>query len=254
MTDPNCRADTLESNYSLEEALELRRPIEIVECAEPLVEIPSHLFFRCEPHPYLSAGAPYGRFHPYYVRSGVLDRLMRARQELKELYPTYDLVVFDAYRPRPVQSFMVDLTARRVATAAGQDFDSLTGDEKKSLFDDVYKVWAKPSSDPLCPPPHSTGAAIDLYIVDSTGKPVPMGSEIDEISPRSLPNYFRGAVSEDGKLYHVRREALNSALSKSGFRRLTHEWWHFSYGDQMWAFLESLDGKTSVTAIYGAVE
>jgi D-alanyl-D-alanine dipeptidase len=41
-------------------------------------------------------------------------------------------------------------------------------------------------------------------------------------------------------------------MMEAGFRRNPGEWWHFSMGDQMWAWLwnqENLDQK--VTARYG---
>ena len=82
-----------------------------------------------------------------------------------------------------------------------------------------------------------------------------MGSVIDAVGEVSLPNYFAGSLDEQEIVFHVNRELLNRVMSRAGFRRLPHEWWHFSFGDQVWALLEWLDNPAKiVNAIYGRVE
>jgi zinc D-Ala-D-Ala dipeptidase len=36
--------------------------------------------------------------------------------------------------------------------------------------------------------------------------------------------------------YHHHRSLLHSAMSAAGFRQHPNEWWHFSLGDQLWAW------------------
>ena len=125
----------------------------------------------------------------------------------------------------------------------------------ESLMEEVLMVWAKPDKNPLCPPPHSTGAAVDLTIVDGSGKQIDMGSEIDAIGNVSLPNYFLDSADPNEQIYHRNRELLCVVMTKAGFRRLPHEWWHFSFGDQVWAMLEWLDApEKPINAIYGAAQ
>ena len=100
--------------------------------------------------------------------------------------------------------------------------------------------------DPRTPPPHSTGAAVDLTLIDANGQPLPMGSEIDAIGAVSEPDHFRqradalppGPQREACLLWHGHREALAAAMADAGFARHPNEWWHFSYGDQLWALLQ----------------
>ena len=82
--------------------------IKINECNEPLISIPSSIF-RLTPHPYMSLGAPYlNGEDPWTLRKSVLNKLIQAQQYLSEIKPDFQLALFDAWRPIPVQKFMFD--------------------------------------------------------------------------------------------------------------------------------------------------
>ena len=52
--------------------------------------------------------------------------------------------------------------------------------------------------------------------------------------------------------YHKNRQILWQVMTKAGFRRHPQEWWHFSYGDQLWAWLENQSNlEKNTIAIYG---
>jgi D-alanyl-D-alanine dipeptidase len=227
--------------------------IAIAECNEPLVAIPEH-FFKINPHPYMSLGAPYGDLSPFFVRQGVLEKLLKSQAYLQTICPNYQIAIFDAYRPIPVQQFMVDYSFAQLAKSKDLEVKNLTEEKKNSLMAEVMKFWAIPSHDPKMPPPHSTGAAIDVtfYIVPAEGRDniqeINMGSPIDEISDRSVPNYFASFRNAQAVGFNRDRELLNQVMTYSGFRRHPNEWWHFSYGDQLWAWIS--DEKL---AIYGGV-
>lgn len=227
----------------------------IAECGEPLLPIPDTLFALVSPHPYENVGAPYGRESPFYLREGVLKRLTEAQAYLQQQHPRWRLQVFDAYRPIAVQQYMVDYTFQEVAQAKGLQLDCLIESQRKAILELVYEFWAVPSLDPATPPPHSTGGAIDLTLVDETNQEVDMGSPIDELSPRSYPDHF--AVSENPKdrSCHQHRQLLRSVMLTAGFQQHPHEWWHFCFGDQMWAWLnkQATPGVEAV-ARYGAIE
>lgn len=222
--------------------------VRIAECGEPLVPIPLGLFAVISPHPYQKLGANYGARSPYMMRQSVIEKLTVAQTQLQEKLG-WRLLIFDAYRPVAVQQFMVDYTYQELVEAQGLNTDKLTADQQKKILKQVYEFWAPPSLDPKTPPPHSTGAAVDLTIVDSMGDPVNMGSPIDEVSPRSYPDYFATNDNLIEKQYHTHRKLLFDVMQFAGFVRHPNEWWHFSLGDQMWAWLS---GKT--TAIYGRVQ
>ncbi|MEC4819504.1 MAG: M15 family metallopeptidase [Scytonema sp. PMC 1069.18] len=227
--------------------------IPIIECNEPLVEIPLELFAVETPHPYEKLGAPYGDRSPYFLRQSVVDSLITAQNYLQQLHPQWRIQIFDAYRPVAVQQFMVNYAFAEALRIEGFTDAELSPNQRQAIWDAVYKIWAEPSLDEKTPPPHSTGAAVDVTLVDDTGEIVNMGSPIDEMSERSLPDYYANSLDPQAQQYHANRRLLRDILEKGGFKRNPSEWWHFSLGDQMWAWLnnEANPEQPPLVARYG---
>jgi D-alanyl-D-alanine dipeptidase len=221
--------------------------ITIADCHEPLIAIADEIA-KIDPHPYIALGAPYADRSPFFVRQGILKRLQESQIYLNTIRPNWQIAIFDAYRPIAVQQFMVDHSFAQLVKANGLEINTLSEDEKNSLMEQVMKFWAIPSHDPKTPPPHSTGAAIDVTLFDAQGQEVNLGSPIDEISDRSLPNYFASFRNSQAVVFNRDRELLNQVMTHSGFQRHPNEWWHFSYGDQLWAWISN-----EKSAIYGGV-
>ncbi len=221
------------------------RDMPICECGEPLVALLPSLS-RIDPHPYASLGAPYGDASPFMLRSGVLVRLLAAQQQLERERPDLRLQIFDAYRPVAVQQFMVEWTFGQLAREAGLVQSSLTAEQRAQLYAKVHQFWAVPSLDPSRPPPHSTGAAVDLTLVTVGGDAIEMGGAIDEISGRSYPEHYAHSETTGERAYHEHRALLRGAMESAGFNQHLREWWHFSFGDQMWALYQG-----QATARYG---
>jgi zinc D-Ala-D-Ala dipeptidase len=235
----------------------------IFECGESLEAIPAEDFWLQTPHTYVSLGAPYGeQTSPFYLRQGVLVALKQAQISLQQNRPGWKILICDAYRPVSVQQFMVDYTFTTALEQRGLSRDDLTLEQEQLLWQEVYQLWAIPSLDPLTPPPHSTGAALDVTLVNQTGKVVDMGSAIDELSPRSHPDYFATLASQSddlglkqqAKIADAHRHLLYAVMTGAGFQRHPGEWWHFSLGDQMWAWLNQQQGYPNEIARYGRVE
>lgn len=228
--------------------------IPILECGEPLVPIPLELFAVESPPPYQQLGAPYHNSpadSPYYLRQGVLDRLIVAQNLLSQNRPGWKIKVFDAYRPIEVQQFMVDYTFADVAKAQGYDLP-VPEEKKPAILEQVYQFWAVPSLDPATPPPHSTGAALDVTLVDRHHHTRDMGSPIDEVSPRSYPEHFANSSDPMQQEYHQNRQILKTVMFAAGFKQHPHEWWHFCLGDQMWAWLTNQENQDALAvARYG---
>ncbi|QLE55435.1 M15 family metallopeptidase [Nostoc sp. TCL26-01] len=220
--------------------------IEILECGEPLVEIPLEMFAVESPHPYQKLGATYGKYSPYHLRQSVVNNLITAQNYLQLLSPSWRIQIFDAYRPVEVQQFMVDYSFAAEVRERGLIVGSLSPQQRQEIWQAVYEIWAIPSLDEKTPPPHSTGAAVDVTLVDDGGQVVNMGSLIDELSKRSHPDYYVNHPHSDAPQYHAHRQLLYDVMSKAGFQRNPKEWWHFCFGDQMWAWLSH-----ETTARYG---
>ncbi|MEM9162145.1 MAG: M15 family metallopeptidase [Cyanobacteria bacterium P01_F01_bin.4] len=231
--------------------------IPIQECGDPLVPIPLNHFSIVNPHPYAALGAPYGAHSPYFLRQTVLERLIQAQVYLQDIQPGWQIQIFDAYRPLAVQQFMVDHTYDQLLRAQNLDPQTLSVPEQQQLMAQVYQFWAPPSHAPATPPPHSTGAAIDITLIDEQQQPIPMGSEIDELSERSYPNHFASHTEPSGQRYHQHRTHLADIMHRAGFCQHPNEWWHFSYGDQLWAWSlrqrQLSQSEPGPVAHYGAV-
>ncbi len=223
----------------------------IIDCGEALEKVPSS--FHCiQPHPYQSRGAPYGaNCDPWRLRVGVNKRLVGAQAALKKRDQNLSLAIFDAWRPISVQAFMVELTIKEECFARGINrFDSLQSRCVKEIVEEVERFWAPPSLDPRTPPPHSTGAAVDLTIVDLEGNQLDMGGSIDDIGEISEPDYYSSLSNSDPSpkycLWDQHRCLLADVMIGEGFVQHPNEWWHFSFGDQLWAWR-----KHRTEAIYG---
>lgn len=228
--------------------------IPILECGEPLVPIPLENFAVASPHPYQILGANYGERSPYYLRKSVLDSLTLAQANLQKHHPGWRIQIFDAYRPVEVQQFMVDYTFAQLVQEQNLNLAELTETQKQKIWEQVYEFWAVPNLNPTTPPPHSTGAAVDVTLTLDTGKIVDMGGEIDEISQRSHPNYYANSTNPLQQQYHFHRQLLYDVMHEAGFQRHLNEWWHFSLGDQMWAWLCNLENPDKPSAArYGRV-
>jgi zinc D-Ala-D-Ala dipeptidase len=226
--------------------------VAIFECGEPLAEIPLALFAVEFPHPYEKLGAPYGKHSPYYLRESVIESLIQAQSYLEILHPQWRIQIFDAYRPIAVQQFMVDYSFAQAVRDRGLSEVELSPNQRQEVWEAVYEIWAVPSFDEKTPPPHSTGAAVDVTLVDDIGEIVNMGSPIDEMSERSHPDYYANGDRSQAQKYHDHRQLLRDVMLKAGFQRNPREWWHFSLGDQMWAWLSNQSNPANaITARYG---
>ena len=199
---------------------DLKSKITIKECNDKMLEIPKK-YLRFSPHPYLYAGAPYGDKSPFFLRSEVINALHVAQERLDFLHKDYKFKIFDAYRPIAVQKFMIEYDTARYS---------------KEIVD---KFWS-PISDniSLNPPPHSTGGALDLSIVDTNGLELDMGTKIDEFVEST-----RSDFKDLNSTCRDNRALLLDVMSFAGFTQLPTEWWHFSFGDQIWALENNSDAK-----------
>jgi zinc D-Ala-D-Ala dipeptidase len=232
----------------------------IVDPGEPLLPLPSPLL-RLEPHPYAQLGAPYGaEACPFRLRQGVIERLLAAQAALQRNHPQWCLAIFDAWRPLRVQAFMVEHAIAELCRERAIDPEQQP-EAYRQVLADVGRFWAPPNPDPTAPPPHSTGAAVDLTLAcrvdQGPATLLEMGSQIDAIGAVSEPDHFgdRARLCPDAELratyliWHGHRQVLRQAMEGAGFVQHPNEWWHFSWGDQLWAWRSG-----APQACYGRVD
>ena len=93
-------------------------------------------------------------------------------------------------------------------------------------------------------PTHATGAAIDISLFSVNNKKLIDMGKFDVIfGPNDQQETFSENTSEDQS---NNRLMLLSAATRAGLVNYGFEWWHYSYGDKMWAYV-----KKQKAAIYG---
>jgi D-alanyl-D-alanine dipeptidase len=164
------------------------------------------------------------------MREGAAQRLQQVNAKLAPA--ELELWVFDAWRPQAVQVYFHD---QWLPNELKRRDPSLSGD---ALLREVETYWSAPSAGDDSPAPHATGGAVDLTLGWRGGDPLWMGSLFDDASAVSRTAHFEGAapeVSFSREEARANRRLLYWLMLDAGFASNPNEWWHFSYGDQMWA-------------------
>jgi zinc D-Ala-D-Ala dipeptidase len=179
-----------------------------------------------------------------FVRRTVADKLLAVNARLADA--GLELYLFDAWRPQAVQRHFHDVwfpawLKQRVPHLDGQEF-----------VEEVEKYWAAPTTGEQSPSPHSTGGAVDLTLrFIATGQPLFMGGLFDDVTEDAWTDAFehKPVVSMSDEEARANRRLLYWVMAEAGFANNPTEWWHYSWGDQMWA---KLQGEPA--AQYGACD
>ena len=221
--------------------------IPIKDNGDKLITIPNCLKF-LDPHPYSHLGAPYkDKTSIWKLREEVVNRLVKAHDYLISK-SSFNLLIYDSWRPLEVQEFMFKRAILLECEKSDIDISFENIKSYPSILKKVEKFWAYPSYDTRCPPPHSTGGALDVCLSDKDGNLVEMGSMVDQMDETSNPYFYANIKNEEAIIWNSRRNLLREIMTKFGFAQHPNEWWHFSYGDQLWAWKNK-----KANAIYGKI-
>ncbi|MCH7945760.1 MAG: dipeptidase [Armatimonadetes bacterium] len=209
-----------------EPVTELRR-VKIVEGGEPLVDY-------LDLCPTLVKAKPF--FHYRYetvVRESVARMLCAAS---KALANGYRLGVLEGWRPEHIQ--------RRMYLRAWNRFKDRHPDWSDVQLKRVVNRYVAPMNDRV-PPPHSTGAAVDLFLLDADTNELDMREPFDVQDPKAFLFHANGLTDRARE----RRKLFADALLEGGLTNYPSEYWHWSFGDQGWAYRTG-----AAHAIYGVTE
>ncbi|WP_238883109.1 M15 family metallopeptidase [Clostridium sp. YIM B02551] len=126
------------------------------------------------------------------LQKGTLDKLINANNDFKKL--GYKIKIWDAYRPASVQVNLWNLVKDRRFIAS------------------PYVSGSR----------HNRGAAVDITLVDSTGKELEMPTGFDEFNTSAYRTNTN--ISDTAK---KNLELLTSVMEKNGFDTIETEWWHY---------------------------
>jgi len=227
--------------------LKIWNNIPIKDNGDKLIAIPSYLNF-FDPHPYFLLGAPYKDKNSIWkLREEVVNRLVKVNDYLISKSSFY-LLIYDSWRPLEVQEFMFKRAFLLECEKSNIDASFENIKSYSSILKKIEKFWAYPSYDSRCPPPHSTGGALDVCLSDKDGNIVEMGSKVDQMDETSNPDFYAKVKNEEAIIWNNRRNLLREIMTKFDFAQHPNEWWHFSYGDQLWAWKNKKEN-----AIYGKI-
>jgi D-alanyl-D-alanine dipeptidase len=168
-----------------------------------------------------------------WLRKAVAEKLARVNGRIATA--GLELFLFDAWRPRAVQAYFHDVWMPRELQRRDP---SLSG---AALIEEVERYWAAPSDSAESPAPHATAAAVDLTLRWKDGETLWMGSLFDDVTALANRDRFEHLEPQNFSFSdqeaRANRRLLHWLMSEEGFAGHPDEWWHFSWGDQMWAAL-----------------
>ena len=165
----------------------------------------------------------------FRIRQTIFDMVKKAQSHLPE---GYNFVIYEAYRPRARQ---IELW-NKAQKLLGEKYPDLS-QEKLDTLAETYV--ANPYNG--IGSGHQSGSAIDISLCNDDGVDFDMGTkcqEVNDYTGTNAPGLSDKAVKN--------RTILKDALENVGFINYPAEWWHFSYGDMLWAHLTKND-----TAFHG---
>jgi zinc D-Ala-D-Ala dipeptidase len=168
-----------------------------------------------------------------WLRKSVAEKL--ARVNLRAGPAGLELFLYDAWRPRAVQAYFHDVWMPHELQRRDP---GLTG---AALVEEVERYWAAPSDSADSPAPHATAAATDLTLRWKNGETLWMGSLFDDVTALAHRDRFERIDAQNFSFSdqeaRANRRLLHWLMIEEGFAGHPDEWWHFSWGDQMWAAL-----------------
>jgi D-alanyl-D-alanine dipeptidase len=185
------------------------RAIKIIENNEPLVPIVENKkLILLKGHKFLMP----------VLRKSVSNFLTQASQNLPN---GYKLLIVTAYRPLWMQKKLWRARLWQMAKRY----------PLKIIFN--YSKWKREVGKYTSPPggsSHQCSAAVDVTLIDGNGNLVDMGTALTDFGEKV--NTYSEQISDKQK---ENRKILYDTMIKAGFINYPLEWWHYSYGDRMWA-------------------
>jgi zinc D-Ala-D-Ala dipeptidase len=200
---------------SLTEPVTDLRRIPIRECGEPLVDIfevcPNLLFDRPR----------FNYTRETLARESLARMLAEAQASLEK--KGYGLSIIETWRPPHIQKRMYMAMWGRIKEMHPDWSETQLRRNVNRLTAPMHKH---------VPPPHTTGGAVDLMLVNSKGLVVNLHAPYEPFTPKSFPFAAQG-ITDEARRY---RDILAEALLSTGLTNYPSEYWHWSYGDQGWAY------------------
>lgn len=203
-----------------------------------------------------------------YLRKTVVEKLAQINSLLtKDKYIAnhfkfkVELFIQEGYRSPELQRILYEKSFPKLLR------EQYPGISESQIKKKLSELVAKPSIDAQRPAPHVTGGAFDLRLrkKESTplfvyNEPVLLSKKSADVSEVNYPDYFedpKNIHSTEDKKIQFNRRLFFSIMSgeyfglKTDFACNPTEWWHWSWGDQLWAYVNNK--KTAIYSV-GKIE
>jgi len=154
-----------------------------------------------------------------FLRGNVVELLKKVSKNIRP----YKLKIWDGFRPLEIQQKLHDNIMAQFRT------ENPEWDEDR-LYIEAGK-YITPADEEGRIPPHFTGGSVDLTMVDENNEELDMGTDFDYFGIKASYNF-----KDLPKKVLENRKFLRDAMIDADFRPDNEEWWHFDYGNQLWAF------------------
>lgn len=215
--------------------------VSVCDNGEPLVSVTSEISPRLKAENKYFVDSLPGTIEGIWVRKSLLPMLKKAA----ELLPNnISLLVWDAFRPLSVQR----LLSERVKMSIEKNNNEIL---PEAVCNEAAKYATDPDDKKRGIPPHLTGGAVDVCLLDSDGKMLEMGTSLDYAGPEAATDYYKNEKTKcklqaNELAAMTNRCILYDAMTLANFTNYCCEWWHFDFGNQFWG---AVCGRK---AIYGA--
>ena len=171
-----------------------------------------------------------------YVRKTISEKLYKASETLPE---GINIVLIEGYRTLKSQQELWDKKFQKLR-------DENLSWTNEQIEQQIRLVVAKPS--PLAN--HHCGGAVDVTLAYSDGTLIDCGTPYpSEAMGAEWYKKFQMLSSEITDEQKANREILRKAMETEDFIWYPGEWWHYCYGDRMWAVYSN-----QTECFYGPVE
>jgi len=226
--------------------------------AEACVDIRSqgiagkNLYYRTDAPPYFHRFE--GSIPELFIRTSVLEKLKEANRLL--IPYNAEIFVHDSWRPAKVQQGGRAWLEKYLRKTFPEWDD-------KRVLSEINKFWAvgpetEQDIDPSSPPPHSGGGAMDHTLRRLTdGQEMWMGTLVDDTTEKAHTDWFEHhadihSLSDQEALRN--RRLQYHIMTHVGFVVNPTEWWHVSWGDQLWAKVTSARRGETIEAWYSNID
>jgi D-alanyl-D-alanine dipeptidase len=209
--------------------------IPIFDNGEPLVDLRHQAKIAYGPSPEIPNNMDYTK-----IRQTVYEKLKQAQGLLPK---GMQFCLYEGYRSLSLQRILFDNRFEKIHALYPNWTQEEVFQETTKLVSPVINQDGTKNI-----PAHSTGGAIDVYLINDAGEPIEMGihpQDWMQDTDGSLSLINSQSVSGEAQRH---RQIMSNVLMSAGFTNYPTEYWHWSYGDRYWAYHQ---GRSA--AIYGAI-